>query len=155
MSLAPEQKQQEGRGSSNSNLTSKSTIFQEKLAEQAKKIHELEENIEDQVNRKYRDTLITGGVKKENQEKTQNNTSHMPSPVLFVDCMLRWNLNQFLSDIEKPHSGDQIYLDKPIFLLVKSTLIDKVQKRMNRLLFTRREFKNDEEKRSWKSYVKY
>ena len=32
---------------------------------------------------------------------------------------------------------------------------DKVQKRMSRLLVTRREFKNDEEKSSWKSYVKY
>ena len=31
----------------------------------------------------------------------------------------------------------------------------KVQKRMNRLLITRREFKNDEEKSSWKSYVRY
>ena len=26
---------------------------------------------------------------------------------------------------------------------------------MKRLLFTRKEFKNDEEKKSWKSYVKY
>ena len=32
---------------------------------------------------------------------------------------------------------------------------DKVQKRMNRLLITRREFRSDEEKSSWKSYVKY
>ena len=32
---------------------------------------------------------------------------------------------------------------------------DKVQKRMNRLLITRRKFKNDEERSSWKSYVKY
>ena len=34
-----------------SNLTSESTALQERLAEQAKKIHELEEDIEDQVNR--------------------------------------------------------------------------------------------------------
>ena len=32
---------------------------------------------------------------------------------------------------------------------------DKVQKRMNWLLITRRKFKNDEERSSWKSYVKY
>ena len=32
---------------------------------------------------------------------------------------------------------------------------DKVQKRMNRLLITWREFKNHEEKSSWTSYVKY
>ena len=34
-----------------SNLTGESTALQEKLAEQVKKIHELEENTEDQVNR--------------------------------------------------------------------------------------------------------
>ena len=34
-----------------SNLTGESTAPQEKLAEQVKKIHELEENTEDQVNR--------------------------------------------------------------------------------------------------------
>ena len=32
---------------------------------------------------------------------------------------------------------------------------DKPQKKMNRLLITRRELKNDEENSSWKSYVKY
>ena len=32
---------------------------------------------------------------------------------------------------------------------------DKVQKRMNRLLINRREFKSDEEKSSWKNYEKY
>ena len=32
---------------------------------------------------------------------------------------------------------------------------DKVQKRINRLLIIRREFKNNEERSSWKSYVKY
>ena len=32
---------------------------------------------------------------------------------------------------------------------------DKVQKRMNRLSTITREFKNDKEKSSWKSYVKY
>ena len=57
-----------------SNLTSESTALQEKLAEQAKKIHELEENIEDQLNRNSRDTLVIRGIKKNNQEKTWNNT---------------------------------------------------------------------------------
>ena len=32
---------------------------------------------------------------------------------------------------------------------------DKVLKIMNRLLITKRELQNDEEKSSWKSYVKY
>ena len=87
-----------------SNLTSESTALQEKIAEHAKKIHELEENIEDQVNRNSRDTLVIRGIKKENQEKTWNNTSHVLSSSL--RGLFGWNPNQFLSDIERAHRGD-------------------------------------------------
>ena len=62
-----------------SNLTSESTALQEKLAEYAKTIHELEEDTEDQVNRNSKDTLIIRFIKKENQEKTWTNTSHVLS----------------------------------------------------------------------------
>ena len=65
-----------------SNLTSESTALQEKLAEQTKKIYELEENIEDQINRNSRDRLVIRGIKKENQHKTWNNTSHVLSSSL-------------------------------------------------------------------------
>ena len=162
-----------------SNLTSESTALQEKIAEQAKKIHELEVNIEDQINRNSRDTLVIRGIKKENQEKTWNNTSHVLSSSL---CgLFGWNPNQFLSDIERAHRGDYKNPNSPIYVkfiswkvsqAVLDSIIranrsrqtnisasqkysDKVQKRMNRLLITRQEFKNDEEKSSWKSYVKY
>ena len=64
------------------NLLSKSTALQEKLAEQEKKICELEENTEDQVNRNSRDMLVIRGIKKVNQEKTWNNTSHVLSSSL-------------------------------------------------------------------------
>ena len=47
-----------------SNLTNESTALQEKSAEQTKKIHELEGNIEDQVNRNFRDKLVIAGIKK-------------------------------------------------------------------------------------------
>ena len=57
-----------------SNLTSESTALQEKLVEQVKKIHELEEDNEDQVNRNSRDTLVIRSTKKGNQEKTWNDT---------------------------------------------------------------------------------
>ena len=40
-----------------------------------KKIRQLEENTEDQVNRNYTDTLVTRGTKKENQEKTWNSSA--------------------------------------------------------------------------------
>ena len=65
-----------------SNLLSKSKALQEKLAEQEKKICELEENTEDQVNRNSIDMLVIRGIKKVNQEKTWNNTSHVLSSSL-------------------------------------------------------------------------
>ena len=71
-----------------SNLASESTALQEKLAEQANKIHELEENIEDPINRNSRDTLVKRGIKKENQEKTWNNTSHVLSSSLCYSIIL-------------------------------------------------------------------
>ena len=65
-----------------SNLTSESTALQERLAEQANKIHELEEDIEDQVNRNSKEALVIRGIKKNNQEKTWNNISHVLSSSL-------------------------------------------------------------------------
>ena len=47
------------------NLNSESTVLmKKKLAEQTNKIHELEENTEDQVNRNSRDRLVITGIKK-------------------------------------------------------------------------------------------
>ena len=95
-----------------SDLTSESTAPQEKLVEQAKKIRELQENIEYQVNRNSRDTQVIRGIKKENQEKTWNNTSHVLSSSL---CgLFGWNPNQFLSDIERAHRGDYKNPNSPI-----------------------------------------
>ena len=52
-------------------LTRESTALQEKLVEPAKKICELEGNTEEQVNRNSSNTLVIGGIKKKNQEKTE------------------------------------------------------------------------------------
>ena len=160
-----------------SNLNSESTALQEKLAEQTKKIHELEENIENKVNRNSTDTLVIRGIKRDTQEKIWNNTSDVLSSSL---CgLFGWNTNLFLSDTERAHRGDYKNPNSPIhvkFTLwkVSQTVLDriiranrsrqtnisvgqkysdKVQKRMNRLLITRTEFKNNKEKSSWKSYV--
>ena len=160
-------------------ITSESTALQEKLVEQAKKVCELEESIEDHDKRNSRDTLVIGDIRKENQEKKWNNTSHVLSSSL---CgLFGWNPNQFLSDIEREHTGDYKNPNSPIYVkfiswkvsqAVLDSIIranrsrqtnisasqkysDKVQKRMNRLLITRREFKSDNENNSWKSYVKY
>ena len=66
----------------NQNNISDLTALQEKLIKQAKKIRELEVNTEYQVNRNSIDTLVIRGIKKENQEKTSNNTSHVLSSSL-------------------------------------------------------------------------
>ena len=92
-----------------------------------------------------------------------------------------WNPDQFLSDTERAHRGYHKNLNSPIYVkfiswnvskAVLESIIranrsrhsnisasqeysDQVQKKINRLLITSREFKNDEEKSSWKSYVKY
>ena len=109
--------------------------------------------------------LVIRGIKKENQEKTWNNASHVLSSSL---CgLFGQNPNQFLSDIERTHGNDYndyIYV-KFISWKVSQAVLhsiiranrsrqtnisasqkysEKVQKRMNRLLITRREFKNDE-----------
>ena len=67
----------ETQSKQNQNNISDYTALQEKLIKQAKKIRELEENTEYQVNRNSIDTLVIRGIKKENQEKTSNNTSHV------------------------------------------------------------------------------
>ena len=60
-------------------------------------MHELEENIEDQINRNSREKLVIRGIKRENQEKTWNSTSHVHSS---SPCgLFGWNPNPFLSDI--------------------------------------------------------
>ena len=69
-----------------SDLSKEPTALQKKAVEQTKKI---EENIEDQINKNSRDTLVIRDIKKENQEKTWSNTSHVFSSSL---CgLFRWN----------------------------------------------------------------
>ena len=144
-----------------------------------KKIHVLEEKIEDQVNRNSREILLViRGIKKKNQEKAWNNTSHVLSSYLCGS--FGWNPNQFFSDTERTHRGDYKKPNSPIYKTFSSWKVsqpildsiiksnrsrqtntspsqkysNKVQKRMNRLLITTKKIKNDE-KSSWKSYVKY
>ena len=104
----------------------------------------------------------------------------MCSPVLFVDCLDGIQVSSLVT--LKEHTGYYKNPNSPIYVKfiswkvldigsIRYSIIranksrqinisasqkysDKVQKKMN-ILITRREFKNDEEKGSWKSYVKY
>ena len=104
-----------------------------------KKTHGLEENIEDQVNRNSRVMLVIRGIKKENQEKTWNNTSHVLSSSL---CgLFGWNPNQFLSDIESAHRGDYKNPNSPIYVKFISWKV--VQAVLNSIIRANRSRKNN------------
>ena len=56
--------------------------------------------------------LAIRGIKKENQEKPWNNTSHVLCSSL---CRLfGWNRNQFLSETERAYRGDYKNPNSPI-----------------------------------------
>ena len=102
----------------------------------------------------------------------------MCSLVLSVDCLDGIQISSLVT--LKEHTGDYKNPNLPIYekfisWKVSQAALDsiirvnrsrqtnisasqnysgKVQKRMNKLLITRKEFKNDEEKSFWKSYVK-
>ena len=112
-----------------SKLLRKSSVLQEKLVEQMKKICDFDENIEDKVNKNYRDTLVIRQVKKENQEKTWNNTSCV---LCSSFCgLFGWNENQFLSDIERAHSGNYKNPNPPTYVKfilwnISQTVLDSI-----------------------------
>ena len=58
--------------------------------------------------------VVIRGIKKENQEKSWNNTSYVLSSSLYG--LVGWNPNQFLSDIERAHRGDWKNPNSPIYV---------------------------------------
>ena len=142
-----------------SNLTCESTALQEKLAEQAKKIHELEENIEDQVNRNSRVILAIRGIKRIIKRK-HGIILHMCTPVPYVDCLdgiqisSSVTLKEHRGDYKNPNSSIYVkFISWKVSQAVLDSIIkanrsrqtstsasqkysDKVHKRMNRLLIT-------------------
>ena len=101
-------------------------------------------------------------------------------PILFVDCLDRIQISSLVTlkehtEVITKTLNSSIYVKFILWKVSQAVLdsiiranryrqtnisasqkySDKVQKIMNRLLITRRESKNDEEKSSWKSYVKY
>ena len=70
-----------------SDLTSESTALQEKIVEQANKICELQENIEDQVKRNSRDMLVIRDMKKENRENMEQHFTYALQLTLWIVWM--------------------------------------------------------------------
>ena len=72
-----------------------------RLEEYSRKTEQLEELVDDQVNRNARSTLIIRGVKFNlHNEKSWNDTENILATTLCIQ--FGWNKNQFAHDIERP-----------------------------------------------------
>ena len=161
-------------------LEKESKITNLRLEEYSRKIEQLEELADDQINRNARSTLIIRGVKFNlRNEKSWNDTENVLATTLCTQ--FGWNKNQFPHDIERAHRGNYKNPNSPIYAkflswkvgqgVLESTIkgnreskitifasqkhSKKVQDRMNSLLLKRKEFKQDEVRKTWKSYVKF
>ena len=161
-------------------LEEESKITKMRLEEYSRKVEQLEELVEDQINRNSRSTLIIRGVKFNlRNEKSWNDTENILATTLCTQ--FGWNKDQFVHDIERAHRGNYKNPNSPIYakflswkvaqgvlesiikanregkitIFASQKYSKKVQDRMNSLLLKRKEFKEDEVKKTWKSYVKF
>ena len=147
-----------------------------RLEEYSRKIEQLEELVDDQINRNAGSTLIIRGVKFNlHNEKSWNDIENILATTLCTQ--FGWNKDQFAHDIEPAHRGNCENPNSPIFAkflhwkvaqdvlesIIKVnregqiTIFDsqkyskKVQDGMNSLFLKRKEFKKDEVRKTWKS----
>ena len=151
-----------------------------RLEEYSRKIEQLEELADDQINRNARSTLIIHGVKFYlRNEKNWNDTENVLATTLCTQ--FSWNKDQFAHDIERAHRGNYKNPNSPVHakflswkvaqgvlesiikanregkitIFTSQKYSKKVQDRKNSLLLKRKEFKEDEVRKTWKSYVKF
>ena len=149
-----------------------------KVEGQDRRISQLEEQIEDQINRNTRSTLVIRGIKHKNTEKTWNDTENVLANTLC--SYFGWNKDQLIHDTDRGHRGTYKNSNSPIYVKfmswkvtqsVMTSIISanragklnifashkyskRIQDKMNPQLLKRKEFKQDEDKKLWKSYVK-
>ena len=150
-----------------------------KVEEQDRRISQLEEQIEDQINRNTRNTLVFRGIKRKNSEKTWNDTENVLANTLFVVTLAGSKISLYMTPTEsiEEHIKTLIYLYTSnichgklpkmwwpaSFLQISGKLnifasqkySKKIQDKMNSQLLKRKEFKQDEDKKLWKSYDKF
>ena len=161
-------------------LEEESKITNLRLEEYSRKIEQLEELVDDQINRNARSTLIIRGVKFNlRNEKSWNDTESVLATTLCTQ--FGWNKDQFANGIERAHRGNYKNSNSPIYAKFLSWKVaqgvlksivkgnregnitifaiqkysKKVQDQMNSLLLKRKEFKEDEVRKTWKSYVNF
>ena len=157
-------------------LEKESKITNLRLEEYSRKIEQLEELVDDQINRNARSTLIIRGVKFNlHNEKSWNDIENVLATTLCTQ--FGWNKDQFAHDIEPAHRGNCENPNSSIYAKFLSwkvaqdvlesiikvnregqiTIFDsqkyskKVQDGMNSLFLKRKEFKKDEVRKTWKS----
>ena len=148
--------------------------------EYSRKIEQLEELVDDQINQNASSTLIIRGVKFNlRNEKSWNDTQKIL--VITLSTQFDWNKEQFAHDIERAHRRNYENPNSPIYakflswkvaqgvlesiikanregkitIFTSQKYSKKVQDRKNSLLLKRKEFKEDEVRKTWKSYVKF
>ena len=85
-----------------------------RLEEYSRKIEQLEELVDDQINRNARSTLIIRGVKFNlRNEKSWNDTENVLPTTLCTQ--FGWNKGQFAQDIERAHRGNYKNPNSPIY----------------------------------------
>ena len=71
-----------------------------KVEEQDRRISQLEEQIEDQINRNTRNTLVFRGIKRKNSEKTWNDTENVLANTLFVVTLAGSKISLYMTPTE-------------------------------------------------------
>ena len=95
-------------------IEEESKITNLRLEEYSRKTEQLEELVDDQVNRNARSTLIIRGVKFNfHNEKSWNDTENILATTLCIQ--FGWNKNQFAHDIERAHRGNYKNSNSPIY----------------------------------------
>ena len=95
-------------------LEKESKITNLRLEEYSRKIEQLEELVDDQINRNARSTLIIRGVKFNlHNEKSWNDIENVLATTLCTQ--FGWNKDQFAHDIERAHRGNCKNPNSPIY----------------------------------------
>ena len=154
-------------------LEEESKITSLRLEEYSRKIEQLKELVDDQVNQNACITLIIRGVKFNlHNEKSWNDTKNVLATTLCTQ--FGWNKDQFAHDIEQAHSGNYKNPNSPIYAkflswkvaqgvlesIIKANREGKItifpsQKYSKKVQDRMNSFKEDEVRKTWKSYVKF
>ena len=151
-----------------------------RVEEYSRRTEHLKDVFDDETNRNACSTLIICGVNFNfHNEKCWNNIENVLGTT--VCTQFSWNKDQFAHDIEQAHRENYKSPNSPIYakflswevtqgllesiieansegkitIFARQKYSKKVRDRMNSLLLKRKEFREDEVRKTWKSYIKF